>query len=148
MATVEELEAQIKTLTESVGKELTRLRIQSIQNNTRLEALIRMMVQRQGIKFDDYIDFIDAYIKFTDAVENINELKNLSDKIEAAQKFNGDGSIIPIYADDLNVLPIIKSTGGISKVLHRALFTLPFTHRFANEVDSIIAAGETEEPTN
>jgi hypothetical protein len=148
MATVEELEVMLKTITANVDKELTKLRIQSIQNNTRLESLIRMMVQRQGIKFDDYIDFIDAYIKFTSAVEEIGALGNISDKIEASQKYNASGAIVPIYADDLNVIPIIKSTGGISKVLHRSLFTLPFTNRFALEVEKIIATGEVEEPTN
>ena len=148
MATVEELEVVVKKLTEDVSKELTRLRIQSIQNNTRLESLIRMMVQKQGFKFDDFIDFIDAYIKFTSTVEEINTLGNIADKLDAAQKYNASGAIVPIYADDLNVIPIIKSTGGISKVLHRSLFTLPFTNRFSTEVEKIIAEGEVEEPTN
>lgn len=147
MSTVEELEQQLKVITENVQKELTALRMQSIQNNTRLEAVIRMMVQKSIFNFDDFIDFIDAYIAFSTKVNELNKLDTIADKLKGAAEFNTT-SIVPIHVDDLNILPAVKSTGGLSKTLQVAVANLPSTNRFKAAMSEIlreedpVAAGE------
>ena len=141
--TNEELEAQLKVVTDNTSRELTQIKIQVIQTTTRLESFIRMMVKKQGIKFDDFIDFIDAYIKFSNTVLNINKVTSISDRVTAAISYNKE-ALVPIYADDLNVLPSVKATGSISKVLHKHMFNLPYTERFAQEVEKLIKEGDVE----
>lgn len=139
--TVENLATMLKTFTDGVSKELTQLKVQAIQNSTRMEALIRMLVQKQNVKFDDYIDFVDAYVNFTNTIVNINKIQTIADKISAAVTYNSTvkgSNLVPVYADDLNVLPMVKSTGSISKSLHAQLLNLPHTERFTQELSKLI----------
>src|ERR1035437_6143282 len=108
--TNEELEAQLKVITDNTSRELTQIKIQVIQTTTRLESFIRMMVKKQGIKFDDFIDFIDAYIKFSNTVLNINKVTSISDRVTAAISYNKE-ALVPIYADDLNAVLISSAEG-------------------------------------
>lgn len=139
--TLENLATMVQSLSDNISKELTQLKLQNIQNSTRIEALIRMLVQKENIKFDDFIDFIDAYVKFTNTIIDISKVQTIADKISAAVTYNGANSLVPIYADDLNVLPAVKSTGSISKALHTQLLNLPHTERFTQELTKLI---ETE----
>lgn len=144
MATVEELEAQLKTISEQVAREITNLRIQQVSTSTRTESFFRMMLEKSGIPFDDYIDYIDSYIVFGNGITDIYKTETLAEKVNKAIEFNKT-SLIKMYADDLNILPIVQSTGGISKSLLKQIYTLPYTNRFRAAIEEILAADKEEE---
>lgn len=144
MATLEELEANLKAVTEGMSKELTNLRIQNIQLTTRLESLVRMLVEKKNMGFDDYIDYIDSYIGFANKINELNKLEKISEKVTEASKFN-EASLVRIYADDLNIVPLVQSTGNVSKSLLKQIYKLPCTDRFKHSIDEVINSDKESE---
>lgn len=139
--TNEQLEAQLKQIAEQVSQRLAQQQSAIIQNNMRFESFLRMMLLKHDISFDTYFAFIDGYVAFTNKVSELIQVENLFDRVTSAQEFNKTSRVV-IYADDLNVIPVIHATGGASPKLVEQLLALPHTDRFKEQLDSIIS-GDT-----
>jgi hypothetical protein len=144
--TPEQIKNELDTISNQVAQRLAQQQTALIQNQLRLEALIRMIVTKQAIPFDTYFEYIDSYVGFTNKLVEINKLALIADKIKEAQEFNTN-SLVKIYADDLNILLSIKSTGGASSKLLSMINTLPSSQKFKEELTEILNNEEKEEST-
>lgn len=139
--TVEQLQEQINTISKQVAQRFAQQQASIIQNQVRLESLIRMVLAKQGIPFDDYISYIDSYVAFTNKLNEVNKIEFLYDRVNAALDFNTT-AVVKIHADDLNLLPVIKSTGGANSKLVSKIYSLPYSTTFSAALTSILKEEE------
>ena len=145
--TIEEVDKKLNDLVNQINMELVKLRISSKTNTTRLESLIRLLSSHSVLNFDDYLAHVQSYINMTKKVLELNDLTTVAEKVRAALTYNNDALVL-IYADDLNILPIIKSTGAIPKSLNTLIYSLPHTEAFTQALEDILKEEEVTPVTD
>lgn len=133
-ATVEELDKLSSALIpwiSSIKEDIADIRLTAEVARARLEALMRFYVCTNDPKMDKiealFFEFEELKIKLK---EIITKSASVPDRVQAALLWNATSISLKIYADDLQLLPIIESVGGVSKKIAEEIKLLPYSSAF------------------